>query len=124
MSHSDSPILDSNTLEQLLTLDDGNLGLFLEMLELFKEDTPSRIEVLSPLLDAANAQELADVAHAIKGAASTMGAVRLRAAAAAIEASARTENLNGSTASMVQRLKDEYALAIEAMEAFRKSREA
>lgn len=124
MTPSDAPVLDSGTLEQLLALDDGGLGLFLEMFDLFKEDTPTRIRALAPLAESGALEDLADAAHAIKGAASTMGAMRLRAAAAAIEGSCRTETVEvGALPGMVRRVEDEFQGAVEAMEAFRTSRQ-
>ncbi|MBP1627532.1 MAG: response regulator [Holophagaceae bacterium] len=123
MTQPDPPVLDANTLDQLLALDDGGLGLFLEMFELFKEDTPGRIDSMGPLLEAGDLGELADVAHAIKGAASTMGAMRLRVAAAAVEASGRKGEAGTDFQGMLERIRREYAEVIQAMDDFRKSKE-
>jgi len=124
MTQPDPPVLDPNTLEQLLALDDGELGLFLEMFQLFQEDTPERISAMAPLLAEGNLGELADVAHAVKGAASTMGAMKLRTAAAAVEAAGRKGEALPGLSAMVERIRVEYALAVQAMEDFRRSRES
>lgn len=123
MNQPDSPVLDSSTLDQLLALDDGGLGLFLEMFQLFQEDTPERMDAMDALLSDAAFEEMADVAHAIKGAASTMGAMRLRVAAAEVEAAGRKGEPRGDWPEMVKRIRAEYAEAIQAMNDFRRSQE-
>lgn len=123
MTQPDPHVLDPNTLDQLLALDDGGTGLFLEMFQLFQEDTPERIASMDALLMNGEMGELADVAHAIKGAASTMGAMRLRVAAAAVEAAGRKGGSGEDFPEMVERIRREYAEAVQAMDDFRKSRE-
>ena len=76
-------LLDLAVMEQLLSLDDGELGLLKEMVGLFKEDTPDRIQALEATLASGDLNDLADVAHAVKGAA---GAARLREMVAAARA--------------------------------------
>ena len=41
-------VLDPATLEQLLALDDGALGLLGEMAQIFQDDTPPRLAALEP----------------------------------------------------------------------------
>jgi len=124
MTLSEAPVLDPHTLDQLLALDDGGLGLFLEMFQLFQEDTPGRIDAMAPLLARGEIGELADVAHAIKGAASTMGAMKLRYAAADVEAAGRKGEPTPDFPGMLEKIRLDYAEAVQAMEGFRKSREA
>jgi len=124
MIQSDPPVLDSKTVDQLLALDDGGLGLFLEMLELFKEDTPGRIASMPALVASGEIGELADVAHAIKGAASTMGATRLRYAAAAVEAAGRKGEPGADFPTMLEMIRMEYTEAVQAMEDFRISKQS
>ena len=123
MTTSESAILDPNILNQLLELDDGNIGLFLEMFELFKEDTAARIQSLDGLLQRGDLEELADVAHAIKGAAGTMGASRLRAAAATVEAAGRHGGPSAALPAQVLRMQEEFAATLQALADFQKSQE-
>lgn len=78
--HSDDPIqpqspevLDRDILQQLVDLDEGSLDLVREMYQLYQQDMPSRLEKLKKALQAQDLPEVANLAHAIKGAASTMG---------------------------------------------------
>ena len=100
--------LDLSVMDQLLNLDDGELGLLKEMLGLFKTDTPDRIRAIEATLASEELDDAADVAHAIKGAAGTMGAPRLRAIAPGL---------------LLEQLKETYADAVLALETFIAERE-
>lgn len=117
--------LDLKVMDQLLDLDDGAVGLLKEMLGLFKEDTPDRIQAIEALLASGDrdGDALADVAHAIKGASGTMGAHRLRAVAAEFEGSARKKAFATPPEILVAQMKTTYADALVALEAFIASRE-
>jgi HPt (histidine-containing phosphotransfer) domain-containing protein len=111
-------VLDSNTLKQLLDLDDGELGLIQEMCQLFKEDMPPRIMAMATAIEAGQREEMGDVAHAVKGAASTMGALRVRNVALALETLGRTGKGIEPAEVLLERLKVEYASARDALQAF------
>ena len=127
--HSDSsreliPGLDMEVMEQLLELDDGGVGLLKEMAGLFREDTPERIQALEATLAAGNLAALADVAHAIKGAAGTMGITRLRAVAAELEGGGRKGTFSAEPGSLVEQLKRDYAEGLAALDGFIAQRES
>jgi len=105
-------------MEQLLSLDDGQLGLLEEMLVLFKEDTPGRIQALEQALLDGEMAEMADVAHAVKGSAGTMGVPRVRAIAAQLEAAGRIGTSSAPPAELVARLKVAYDEALVALDGF------
>ena len=111
-------VLDSNTLKQLLDLDDGELGLIQEMCQLFEEDMPPRILAIAAAIEAGQREEMGDVAHAVKGAASTMGALRVRNVALALETLGRTGKGTEPAAALLERLKVEYTTARDALQAF------
>jgi HPt (histidine-containing phosphotransfer) domain-containing protein len=111
-------ILDPATLRQLLDLDDGELGLLQEMSQLFKEDMPPRLVAMEAAIQAGNLMEMGDVAHAVKGAASTMGAPRVRALALALETLGRTGKGDEKAEDLLARLNVEYAQAQAALDAF------
>jgi HPt (histidine-containing phosphotransfer) domain-containing protein len=115
--------LDLAVMEQLLNLDDGELGLLKEMLGLFKEDTPGRIHAIEVTLASGDLVDMADVAHSIKGAAGTMGVPRLRAIAAELEAAGRKGGLPLDPSLLVEQLKETYADALAALEGFIAKRE-
>jgi HPt (histidine-containing phosphotransfer) domain-containing protein len=115
--------LDLSVMDQLLSLDDGALGLIKEMLGLFRNDTPDRIRAIEATLASGDLADMADVAHAIKGAAGTMGAPRLRAIAAELEGAGRRGGLGIDSALLLEQLKETYADAVAALEAFIARRE-
>ena len=110
--------LDLSVMEQLLSLDDGELGLLEEMLVLYTEDTPGRIVAIEATLASGEMVDMADVAHAIKGAASTMGAPRVRAIAAELEGAGRTGKHVADPNLLLEQLKEAYTESVAAMEAF------
>jgi len=131
VQNSDSPSdaaygdnLDLGTMDQLLSLDDGELGLLEEMLCLYREDTPDRIKAIEHTLGAGEMVDMADVAHAIKGAASTMGAPRVRVVAAALETGGRLGKFDTEPKVLLERLKVAYQDSLDAMDAFVASRKS
>jgi len=116
--------LDLSVIDQLLSLDDGELGLLKEMIGLFKADTPDRIQAIEATLASSDLGDMADVAHSIKGAAGTMGAPRLRAIAAELEAAGRKGSFSLDPGLLVEQLKETYGDAVAALEAFVAERES
>lgn len=111
-------ILDLEVMEQLLSLDDGETGLLAEMLGLYKEDTPGRLLAMEHTLASADLADLADVAHAIKGAASTMGAPKVRQYAAVLEAAGRQADPDLDFKLILGQLKAAYEESVMALETF------
>jgi HPt (histidine-containing phosphotransfer) domain-containing protein len=111
-------------MDQLLNLDDGAVGLLKEMYGLFREDTPDRIKAIEMLLGSGDPSDLGDLAHAIKGAAGTMGAVRLRAVAAELEGGARKADFPVAPVLLLEQLKEAYAESLKALDAFIAERES
>lgn len=110
--------LDLDVMDQLLSLDDGELGLLEEMLGLFKEDTPGRILAIEHTLQTGEMTEMADVAHAVKGSAGTMGVPKVRAVAAQLEAAGRLGKSDVPPAELLVHLKATYADALVALDTF------
>lgn len=110
--------LDAATLQQLLDLDDGQTGLLDELFGLFKEDTPSRLEGIQRSLDAGDATGVSETAHALKGAAGTLGASRMRGLAADLERTAKGGKMDGQTAQWIKELGEAYAEACAALDGF------
>lgn len=117
-------VLDLGIMDQLLGLDDGELGLLEEMLALYQEDTPDRIVALAATLSSGEMSDMADVAHAIKGAASTMGAPKVRAIAAEMEAAGRLGKFEADPVQVLEQLKAAYAQSVVALEGFIAKRKA
>ena len=117
-------VLDASTMRQLLDLDDGKSGLIEEMYQLLLEDTPPRIANMEKALLAGRNQEMGDLAHAVKGAASTMGLLKVRTLALALETLGRTGQGSEPADALLARLKTEYDHAQEALKVFIASRKA
>ncbi|BDU74625.1 Hpt domain-containing protein [Mesoterricola silvestris] len=116
--------LDLDVMDQLLGLDDGEVGLLEEMLGLYKEDTPGRIEAIGVALAEGDMAEMADVAHAVKGSAGTMGAPKVRAVAALLEGGGRQGKWEAPAGELLERLKAAYGESVAALEAFVAARKA
>jgi HPt (histidine-containing phosphotransfer) domain-containing protein len=116
-------ILDMSVMGQLLDLDDGELGLLREMLGLYVEDTPGRIQAIEAALASGDLQDLADVAHALKGASGTMGVPRVRAVAAELEVGGRKGHFGTDPNLLVEHLKEAYGDALAALQGFVADRE-
>ena len=86
---SPSDLLDLVTLQNLVELDDGGHTLLEEMLEIFRDDTPRRIQDILAAAAKGEAEELSRAAHALKGGAGALGAKALRYPAADLEALGR-----------------------------------
>ena len=110
-------ILDIATLEELLGLDDGATGLLLEMAGLFREDGPQRIDQLKEASLSGDTHSAGEAAHALKGAAGTLGAVEVRALAGDAERFARQKEIPAILA-LMPALEASYPRFMEALEAF------
>ena len=120
-SEANDPItanLDLEVMDQLLDLDDGELGLLEEMLGLYKEDTPGRIDAVQAALESGELGDMADVAHAVKGSAGTMGAPKVRAVAALLEAAGRLGKSETPLPELIAQLRQTYADSIAALDAY------
>ncbi|MFN7958809.1 MAG: Hpt domain-containing protein [Holophagaceae bacterium] len=113
---SASDLLDLTTLRNLVDLDDGGDGLLSEMITIFREDTPRRIQDILAAIDRGSAEELSRTAHALKGGAGALGASALRGLAAELEALGR----EGSThpATQAGQLEGTFLASLAALEAY------
>jgi HPt (histidine-containing phosphotransfer) domain-containing protein len=66
----------------------GDQQLLRELVGIFVDDGPKRLEALRAAMSAADAQQLEQIAHSLKGSAAILGAVRLQESALALEESA------------------------------------
>ena len=113
-----APCLEPATLQQLLDLDDGQIGLLIELFGLFKEDTPSRLEGMKASIAEGDANATAELAHALKGAAGTIGATRMRKIAHDIEKAGKAGTIDAETTRWLEELVQAYDEACVAMDAF------
>lgn len=115
MSPSDH--LDLTTLRNLVDLDDGGHGLISEMIDIFREDTPRRLQDILTAATQGNPEDLSRAGHALKGGAGALGAKTLRNLAADLEALGR----GGSTDAgldLSRRLETTFQASLAALEAY------
>lgn len=97
----DGPTLDEAVLARLRALnEEGEPDLVEEVLGLFLDDAPPRVEELVNAVAAGDAGQAARAAHALKGAAGNIGAGRVQAAAHRIEAAAKGGDLEEAAAAL------------------------
>ncbi|MGV3495037.1 MAG: response regulator [Ramlibacter sp.] len=82
-------LLDPARLAEFREFDDEDLTMTREVLGLFLQDTPQRLQALHDALPARDARAVATAAHALKGSAGNIGAAALHAAAGELETCAR-----------------------------------
>jgi two-component system sensor histidine kinase BarA len=117
MSQPESGPLNPAVLRELVDLDDGAKGLVAEMTGMFRTDSPVRLATIRAALEAGDLEQAARTAHALKGAAGTIGAHHLKNLAGEVEAAAR----RGAAEGLLTRVLDldgAYAEALTALEAF------
>ncbi|WP_205959697.1 hybrid sensor histidine kinase/response regulator [Ramlibacter humi] len=85
----DAALMDFGRLQEFRDYDDEDLSMTHEVIGLFIADAPQRIEAIAQAVGAADAGALSQAAHALKGAASNIGAVAMQKLAAALESDAR-----------------------------------
>jgi HPt (histidine-containing phosphotransfer) domain-containing protein len=110
--------LDATTLKQLLALDDGQTELLKELFGLFKDDTPNRMEGMKKSMAVGDATATSELAHALKGAAGTIGADRMRRIAQDIEKACKAGRVDQETSHWLEELEVAYTEACAALDAF------
>jgi HPt (histidine-containing phosphotransfer) domain-containing protein len=113
---SDSPVLDPEAISSLRELSPGDDTFLKEIIQIFLEDTPARINDARVTLAAGDAVAFIRAAHTIKGSCGNLGAERLRRTAERIEHGARKNGLVGLE-NAVAELEAEFASVRTALSA-------
>lgn len=116
-------VLDLMTLRNLVELDDGGYGLVQEMIVIFREDTPQRIQDILVAAAKGQAEELSHAGHALKGGAGALGAEAMRSLAADLEALGRGGESDAGP-NLAERLEATFQDTLKALEAFVREGEA
>jgi CheY-like chemotaxis protein len=95
----------------------GDAELFAEVSRLFLEDCPIRLAAISAAVDREDADEIRATAHALKGAAGNVAAIRLFEATAALERIGAERRLPAARSAW-RRLEAEAATAMQALREF------
>jgi HPt (histidine-containing phosphotransfer) domain-containing protein len=114
-SSSSGRVLDAPSLDQLRELQEpGGPDVLGETIAIFLADSEPRVAQLRRVVGEGNALEARRVAHALRGGALVLGAVRLARACGALE-TAGAEEWVGSGPALLERVLVEYDLARDAM---------
>ena len=105
------PSIDPEAIANLRELNPGDGGEFLrEIIAIYLEDTPKRIEDLKATLKAGDTPAFTRAAHTIKGSSANVGAQVLKGIAERLEVMSRSDGL-GKAAPVVAEVEAEYARA-------------
>lgn len=108
--------LDQTILAELVDMDAvGGLRLVRELVEIFFQEAPARLDRMRCGLSLGDSRQVVHGAHAMKGAASGLGATGMAAACGQVERQARAGLLAGLDAE-VDRIESELPRLAEAME--------
>jgi len=110
-------MLDRMTLQNLVDLDDGGTGLLSEMIGIFREDTPRRIQDILSAANGGDATALSHAGHALKGGAGALGANAMRRFAADIEALGRGGSVETGP-ELSRQLEELFQASLTALEAY------
>lgn len=94
-----APALDPGVLEGLRQLNQpGQPDIVREVLTVFLSDAPERLDAIDTAIGAGDPQALQRAAHALKGAAGSVGAITLQARCRELEDTAKAGALDGAAA--------------------------
>lgn len=112
-----TPAVSEQALEDLRSLNPEDPAFLRELIELFLQDIPQRIEELEQSLAKGDAALLTRAAHTIKGSCSNFGAAGLAEVALKMEHQGKTNSFTDAKATLPD-LKAEFALVDAALRKF------
>jgi HPt (histidine-containing phosphotransfer) domain-containing protein len=89
-------VIDRELLANLIDLMEGDRELVIEVMDLFLEDAPQRIEAIVTAVDDGDPGELMRAAHSLKGSAANLGARGLSGLCANLEHRGRKGSVAGT----------------------------
>jgi HPt (histidine-containing phosphotransfer) domain-containing protein len=108
---SDQPVIDSESIENLRSLNPGDGDEFLkEIIAIYLEDTPQRIAELEESLAGGDTPRFTRAAHSVKGSSANLGAMAVRHVAEQLEQQSHKQGL-GNVAHLVAALKVQFGRA-------------
>jgi len=108
-------------MENLRQIGGGDDSFLDEIVQMFREDTPPRLDELDECMAKGDAVRLGKVAHGLKGAASNFGAKHFRTLAEQLEHAGKNGNLAAGPAACAA-LRSEFTRILAALAEYRKAR--
>ncbi len=110
-------VIDPAAIDSLKAINPDDGGEFVrEIIQIFLEDTPARINELDEALASHDVAKFVRAAHSVKGSASNMGAMLVKETAEELEKRSRDEGLDGIE-SLLAKLKQDYAVTEKELQA-------
>lgn len=109
MDYSQEPVISDQQLKEILGEGEEAKAVLKELVSMFAEDVPTRLEKIQVALDSQNFSEVHEQVHAMKGSSGNLGAMRMFAMSQKILeglSEGQTENLRED----VELLKKEFEL--------------
>jgi two-component system sensor histidine kinase/response regulator len=106
--------LDDATIRGLRELGSEDDDVLAEVVDLYVDDAPSRIEAMRSAIAASDPEALSEAAHALKSSSGNVGAVKVREICQQLETTGREGKIDGAGAVLTQ-LEREYAIAKSAL---------
>jgi signal transduction histidine kinase/CheY-like chemotaxis protein/HPt (histidine-containing phosphotransfer) domain-containing protein len=114
----ESPLMDFSRLEEFKEFDDEEQSMTKELIQLFFNDTPPRLDAMRAATAAGDANALTKAAHALKGGASNIGAKAIQQHADGLEAASR-EAMPDDANLRVEKLAELWVQTREALQRWR-----
>jgi CheY-like chemotaxis protein len=108
-------VLDRERVSTFLAISGSQEGFLENLVTMFREDVPLRLDAMRSAAARGDASELAFAAHALKSSCGNVGAKRMHAVASALEDAARAGRLEGAAAS-IEQLAAEFRHALSAFD--------
>ncbi|QDU69585.1 Hpt domain-containing protein [Engelhardtia mirabilis] len=113
----DKSLLDLEIVASLKALGgDDDPELFADLVSMFMDDTPARLQAMDEALSAGDSEALSRVAHALKSSCGNLGAFSLAELCRAIESAGRGGDVDGARP-LVEQSKTQYERVRTALEA-------
>ncbi|MCX8156152.1 MAG: PAS domain S-box protein [Verrucomicrobiae bacterium] len=114
------PLVDQQALLRLRQLQQpGQPDPVVEMIDLFLQDLPRRLQLIGDAVQRQDAAALKAAAHSLKGSARNMGAVRLAALCSELEKLGREGQAGAGAAALWQQLQQHHAELVRVLEQFK-----
>jgi HPt (histidine-containing phosphotransfer) domain-containing protein len=107
--------IDRAALENLKAIGGGDASFVEELIVMFREDSPPRLDGIAADLAKGDAAGVAKNAHSLKGSGSNFGAANFRALAQSIETAGKEGDISGVPA-LLEELKVEFARVCKALD--------
>ena len=108
--------IDSQSIEELRAMNPGDDSFLRELIQIYLDDSPQRIDEIEECLEKGDAIRLTRAAHSLKGSSANFGATQLRAISEKIEHLGR-EGAMAQVPAEIPELKAEFGRVKAALEA-------